>query len=165
MNKKICCRSYSETFHFALLLSTCTVLPCSMVIGTQFMDWIVLFTRNRYVLWQLSGKKVEQRKQNDTLLMRVHFCVLLSWCSFNSSQPWFETIVKFLTIGSLAGTWIGALPIPLDWDRPWQVSIRFMFAMIVILLWLWFFFVCKTIFVSAFSAKHFSFFATNDRDL
>ena len=22
--------------------------------------------------------------------------------------------------GSLAGAWMGAIPIPLDWDRPWQ---------------------------------------------
>uniref|UniRef100_A0A5S6R4A5 Phosphatidylinositol-glycan biosynthesis class F protein n=1 Tax=Trichuris muris TaxID=70415 RepID=A0A5S6R4A5_TRIMR len=24
------------------------------------------------------------------------------------------------TLGSLLGAWLGAFPIPLDWDRPWQ---------------------------------------------
>ncbi|XP_059174326.1 phosphatidylinositol-glycan biosynthesis class F protein-like [Physella acuta] len=31
-----------------------------------------------------------------------------------------ETIVYMTTIGSLLGSWLGAIPIPLDWDRPWQ---------------------------------------------
>lgn len=26
-------------------------------------------------------------------------------------------------MGSVLGAWLGAFPIPLDWDRPWQVSL------------------------------------------
>ena len=32
-----------------------------------------------------------------------------------------EAAVAFPAMGAMAGTWIGAFPIPLDWDRPWQV--------------------------------------------
>lgn len=34
-----------------------------------------------------------------------------------------ESIVYFSTICSIIGAWLGAFPIPLDWDRPWQVNI------------------------------------------
>lgn len=27
-------------------------------------------------------------------------------------------------IGALLGTWLGTVPIALDWDRPWQVRLR-----------------------------------------
>ena len=29
------------------------------------------------------------------------------------------------SVCSLAGAWLGAVPLPLDWDRPWQVNSRF----------------------------------------
>ena len=32
-----------------------------------------------------------------------------------------ERYCAALTISSTAGLYLGALPIPLDWDRPWQV--------------------------------------------
>lgn len=31
-----------------------------------------------------------------------------------------EACVQLTTLCSLVGAWIGAFPIPLDWDRPWQ---------------------------------------------
>ena len=32
-----------------------------------------------------------------------------------------ETLVYACTLGTAIGGWLGAVPIPLDWDRPWQV--------------------------------------------
>ncbi|KAK3757863.1 hypothetical protein RRG08_014419 [Elysia crispata] len=32
-----------------------------------------------------------------------------------------EQLVYYTSICSLLGGWLGAVPIPLDWDRPWQV--------------------------------------------
>ncbi|KAK7103552.1 phosphatidylinositol-glycan biosynthesis class F protein-like [Littorina saxatilis] len=32
-----------------------------------------------------------------------------------------ETVIYITTITSVVGAWLGAVPIPLDWDRPWQV--------------------------------------------
>ncbi|KAL8585159.1 hypothetical protein ACOMHN_013174 [Nucella lapillus] len=32
-----------------------------------------------------------------------------------------ETVIYVTSITSLLGAWLGAVPIPLDWDRPWQV--------------------------------------------
>uniref|UniRef100_A0A8C4QFQ3 Phosphatidylinositol glycan anchor biosynthesis, class F n=1 Tax=Eptatretus burgeri TaxID=7764 RepID=A0A8C4QFQ3_EPTBU len=31
-----------------------------------------------------------------------------------------ERATAVVVMGSLAGAWLGAFPIPLDWDRPWQ---------------------------------------------
>ncbi|XP_052106792.1 phosphatidylinositol-glycan biosynthesis class F protein-like [Mytilus californianus] len=38
----------------------------------------------------------------------------------NSPELGAESIVYFSTICSIIGAWLGAFPIPLDWDRPWQ---------------------------------------------
>jgi phosphatidylinositol glycan class F len=39
-----------------------------------------------------------------------------------------EKYVAFTTIGSTLGAYFGALPIPLDWDRPWQVRINVIYG-------------------------------------
>lgn len=31
-----------------------------------------------------------------------------------------ELVLLVPALGAIAGCWLGALPIPLDWDRPWQ---------------------------------------------
>ncbi|KAI5994531.1 GPI biosynthesis protein family Pig-F-domain-containing protein [Pisolithus marmoratus] len=31
-----------------------------------------------------------------------------------------ERIVVYPAVGTVVGAWVGAVPIPLDWDRPWQ---------------------------------------------
>lgn len=33
-----------------------------------------------------------------------------------------ENSLQITTISSFIGTWLGAFPIPLDWERPWQVG-------------------------------------------
>jgi len=33
-----------------------------------------------------------------------------------------EKTLVYQAIGTLVGSWIGVIPIALDWDRPWQVS-------------------------------------------
>ncbi|XP_076463517.1 GPI ethanolamine phosphate transferase, stabilizing subunit-like [Babylonia areolata] len=32
-----------------------------------------------------------------------------------------ETVIYITSVSSMLGAWLGAVPIPLDWDRPWQV--------------------------------------------
>jgi hypothetical protein len=32
-----------------------------------------------------------------------------------------EKMVYYPTVGTIVGAWAGAIVIPLDWDRPWQV--------------------------------------------
>ncbi|XP_021378710.1 phosphatidylinositol-glycan biosynthesis class F protein-like [Mizuhopecten yessoensis] len=39
----------------------------------------------------------------------------------NSPDVGAESILYCASVGSILGAWLGALPIPLDWDRPWQV--------------------------------------------
>lgn len=34
-----------------------------------------------------------------------------------------EMYLASTSIGAALGAYAGALPIPLDWDRPWQVSV------------------------------------------
>ncbi|GAB1599102.1 phosphatidylinositol-glycan biosynthesis class F protein-like [Argonauta hians] len=74
----------SETFHFAMLLSCCSILPILMSVGTNFNCWLKIFVENH------PGDGCEQT-------------------------------AFILCICSIVGAWLGAFPIPLDWDRPWQV--------------------------------------------
>lgn len=34
----------------------------------------------------------------------------------------FERSLVYPPVGAVLGGWLGAIPIALDWDRPWQVS-------------------------------------------
>lgn len=39
----------------------------------------------------------------------------------NGAEIGSESIVFITSLCSIIGAWLGAFPIPLDWDRPWQV--------------------------------------------
>ncbi|OCF78926.1 hypothetical protein I204_00870 [Kwoniella mangroviensis CBS 8886] len=41
------------------------------------------------------------------------------FCEFRPETP-LERALVYPVIGTLSGAWCGAIPIPLDWDRPWQ---------------------------------------------
>nr|XP_019007836.1 uncharacterized protein I206_07470 [Kwoniella pini CBS 10737]OCF46617.1 hypothetical protein I206_07470 [Kwoniella pini CBS 10737] len=41
------------------------------------------------------------------------------FCEFRPDSP-LERALVYPVIGSLLGAWLGVIPIPLDWDRPWQ---------------------------------------------
>ncbi|XP_038669066.1 phosphatidylinositol-glycan biosynthesis class F protein isoform X2 [Scyliorhinus canicula] len=40
--------------------------------------------------------------------------------SKNGAMSIWDTSLQITTMCSLFGAWLGAIPIPLDWDRPWQ---------------------------------------------
>uniref|UniRef100_A0A2K6EJJ9 Phosphatidylinositol glycan anchor biosynthesis class F n=1 Tax=Propithecus coquereli TaxID=379532 RepID=A0A2K6EJJ9_PROCO len=42
--------------------------------------------------------------------------------SRNGVTSIWENSLQITTISSCVGAWLGALPIPLDWERPWQVE-------------------------------------------
>lgn len=41
--------------------------------------------------------------------------------SKNGAMSIWDTSLQITTACSVFGAWLGAIPIPLDWDRPWQV--------------------------------------------
>lgn len=62
-----------------------------------------------------------------TVLVCLPNCIfcgsnLNSWFSMftSNSSSGLETVVYFTSVCSILGAWLGAVPIPLDWDRPWQ---------------------------------------------
>jgi hypothetical protein len=38
----------------------------------------------------------------------------------NRARDEMEVHTASVAIGAMLGAWLGAIPIPLDWDRPWQ---------------------------------------------
>ncbi|XP_075268968.1 GPI ethanolamine phosphate transferase, stabilizing subunit [Opisthocomus hoazin] len=76
--------SVTETFLFAVLLSTFTTLQCLCMLGPNVQAWIRVFSKN------------------------------------GATSIW-ESSLQITTMCSILGAWFGAFPIPLDWDRPWQV--------------------------------------------
>ncbi|XP_040554126.1 phosphatidylinositol-glycan biosynthesis class F protein isoform X2 [Gallus gallus] len=77
--------SVTETFLFAVLLSTFTTLQCLCLLGPNIQAWIRVFSRN------------------------------------GAMSIW-ENSLQITTTCSILGGWFGAFPIPLDWDRPWQID-------------------------------------------
>ncbi|KAM8810210.1 phosphatidylinositol-glycan biosynthesis class F protein [Eudromia elegans] len=76
--------SVTETFLFAVQLSTFTTLPCLCILGPNIQAWIRVFSKN------------------------------------GAMSIW-DNNLQITTVCSVLGAWFGAFPIPLDWDRPWQV--------------------------------------------
>ncbi|XP_035421020.1 phosphatidylinositol-glycan biosynthesis class F protein isoform X2 [Cygnus atratus] len=77
--------SVTETFLFAVLLSTFTTLQCLCMLGPNIQAWIRVFSKN------------------------------------GATCIW-ENSLQITTTCSILGAWFGAFPIPLDWDRPWQID-------------------------------------------
>ncbi|WVQ79352.1 hypothetical protein IAT38_001449 [Cryptococcus sp. DSM 104549] len=55
--------------------------------------------------------------QDDGIFARFRLTRL--FCEFRTENP-IERALVYPPVGALLGAWLGALPIPLDWDRPWQ---------------------------------------------
>ncbi|XP_074662272.1 GPI ethanolamine phosphate transferase, stabilizing subunit-like isoform X2 [Tubulanus polymorphus] len=49
-----------------------------------------------------------------------HAIAILFGAPVFEPENFLETNILITTFSSLLGAWIGAFPIPLDWDRPWQ---------------------------------------------
>ncbi|KTF74409.1 hypothetical protein cypCar_00035411 [Cyprinus carpio] len=47
---------------------------------------------------------------------------MMSTLYLEAMSVW-DTSLQITTGCSVIGAWLGAFPIPLDWDRPWQVSV------------------------------------------
>ena len=97
----------TETFHLALLLMVLTSLPCSLVLGMNSTKWCNLL---------LLKSPVEA----STYSIMEKTGVWLSSLAAREGGP-LERSVWWCTLGTVVGVWLGAVPIPLDWDRPWQV--------------------------------------------
>lgn len=49
--------------------------------------------------------------------------VWLKVFSKNGAMSIWDNNLQITTMCSVVGAWLGAFPIPLDWDRPWQVAV------------------------------------------
>uniref|UniRef100_A0A2D4FWQ0 Phosphatidylinositol-glycan biosynthesis class F protein n=1 Tax=Micrurus corallinus TaxID=54390 RepID=A0A2D4FWQ0_MICCO len=54
-------------------------------------------------------------------LLGPNFQIWLRVFSKNGAMSIWDNNLQITTICSVMGAWLGAFPIPLDWDRPWQV--------------------------------------------
>lgn len=52
-------------------------------------------------------------------LFYVHGLDAATWLRLASLQQPVDEVYG-MTLGACVGAWIGAIPIPLDWDREWQ---------------------------------------------
>ncbi|XP_078261120.1 phosphatidylinositol-glycan biosynthesis class F protein [Rhinoraja longicauda] len=66
--------------------------------------------------------------------------------SKNGALSIWDTSLQITTISTLFGAWLGAFPIPLDWDRPWQVwpisctlgaTLGFTVSLVIAPLWIY----------------------------
>lgn len=66
--------------------------------------------------------------------------------SKNGALSIWDTSLQITTISTLFGAWLGAFPIPLDWDKPWQVwpisctlgaTLGFTVSLVVAPLWIY----------------------------
>ncbi|KAF1331722.1 Phosphatidylinositol-glycan biosynthesis class f protein, partial [Globisporangium splendens] len=88
-----------------MLLASLTVLPIAMCLGLDLQEWIAVLINLRYV----------SRPPRQDCVMLTYFVVI----SVRARTPE-DIFLASTAIGAALGAYVGALPIPLDWDRPWQ---------------------------------------------
>ena len=95
---------FSETtLAFGLLLTIHTALPIILVYGSDTVGGGIMY---------IFFSREDELEDSKTIEEHDH-------CAFHS-----EPIVQCLYVvamGAIIGAWFGAFPIPLDWDREWQV--------------------------------------------
>lgn len=52
----------------------------------------------------------------------------------NSPATSTEQALLLPCLGTLAGAWLGAFPIPLDWEAPWQSALPFYLSLSVLMM-------------------------------
>lgn len=104
-----------HTFLLALVLAALSAAPMGLRFGAHMDDWIRVLLHLQYVRLSLSRRW--WRQLDDSLLTPA--CVV---CMSNLRvRDADECLLAGCAIGAVLGAYVGALPIPLDWDRPWQV--------------------------------------------
>ena len=86
---------------------------------------------------------------SETVLTALHLSLLASYPLFASVIPTSENLRQLVTLeyssdidvqkwaywgacGTCLGAWLGAVPIPLDWDREWQVLFSICYSRLLI---------------------------------
>ncbi|CAH0475087.1 unnamed protein product [Peronospora belbahrii] len=103
-------------------------LPCGflgLVLGTAiFHVSIVLFGAPVVDLWMQTLLLAVVLSACTTMPLALHFgCAPRKWLDLLLTINVTNTQELYLvcsSIGAILGAYVGALPIPLDWDRPWQ---------------------------------------------
>lgn len=107
-----------QTHLLATLLASLSVLPAAICLGFEFQDWVAVLINLRYGVFTLSLLCII-RKSAQTSDPERGCLHPLTFADRTHTQE--EIYLAGTAIGATFGAYIGALPIPLDWDRPWQV--------------------------------------------
>lgn len=105
-------------------------VPASCVLGSSWADWRRIFAQSKYVPfgWQfLNSYHFGYAKY---LLLGSSVSYFYShYCNpHNTFRPngFVEYLICLPAHGAVIGGWFGAWPMPLDWERPWQVISLFL---------------------------------------
>lgn len=85
---------WTATTYWSLLMSLFTFVPAACVFGASKVDW-------QNVLSYSAG-------------------FLFSHASYCTSSNVVDCMISVPSHGAVIGAWLGAWPMPLDWERPWQ---------------------------------------------
>ncbi|KAF8324085.1 hypothetical protein DL93DRAFT_2092708 [Clavulina sp. PMI_390] len=102
-----------QTLSLALLLSfLCLYTPLYALPNPAFESSLRQFKILSSLLPKTSSDQASDELVNQLTWLRIF--------SEGNVQTPVERIVLYPFIGTLAGCWLGVIPIALDWDRPWQ---------------------------------------------
>ncbi|KRY36609.1 Nitrogen permease regulator 2-like protein, partial [Trichinella spiralis] len=130
-------------FHCAVLLveenfkAKRCILRFSIKMVVQFFSELLVVSMVNYVLVVLCGASTSTIKENYLLAAIITVCTAVPALLF--IQNWDQLLgvvfekklirktdffVHYITHGTYLGAYLGAIPVPLDWDRPWQPKSR-----------------------------------------
>lgn len=99
------CRLLDRSLLLSLLLAAFTTFPLSIHFGPNVSMWI-------QIVLNLGWKD--------------KMYTLTTWNKASKKEKYQIFLQAYSTascVGAVVGTYVGAFPIPLDWDRPWQVML------------------------------------------
>ncbi|KRY55643.1 Glycosylphosphatidylinositol anchor biosynthesis protein 11, partial [Trichinella britovi] len=116
------------------------ILKFSIKMVVQFFSELLVVSMVNYVLVVLCGASTSTIKENYLLAAIITVCTAVPALLF--IQNWDQLLgvvferklirktdffVHYITHGTYLGAYLGAIPVPLDWDRPWQYSVLSVF--------------------------------------
>lgn len=108
--------AWIKTASLSAYLSSLTFVPLACVLGRDTSAWIRIVSRSLpsdhgdLAAYLPAAGSPASPPPAPRILPLVH----AAWPQTLISKP------STPTPGALVGAWVGAFPIPLDWDRPWQ---------------------------------------------
>ncbi|KAG8073296.1 hypothetical protein GUJ93_ZPchr0006g42976 [Zizania palustris] len=109
------CRYWTATIYWSLLMSLFTFVPAACVFGASKVNWQNVLSHSKYI----TDSYIKIVLEVHSVDIFIICCVFphISYCRPTNAVDY---MISAPAHGAVIGAWLGAWPMPLDWERTWQ---------------------------------------------